>query len=53
MLQNKASLWEGGVRTPAVIWSPLIEQPSRVSDELMHMSDWLPTLLAAAGNILL
>ncbi|XP_054267267.1 arylsulfatase B-like [Macrosteles quadrilineatus] len=46
---HKATLWEGGVRTPSVVWSPLIANPSRVSEELMHVTDWLPTLLRAAG----
>ncbi|XP_054267266.1 arylsulfatase B-like [Macrosteles quadrilineatus] len=47
---QKASLWEGGVRTPCLIWSPLITNPSRVSHTLMHVADWLPTLLSAAGH---
>ncbi|KAG8279009.1 hypothetical protein J6590_008028 [Homalodisca vitripennis] len=46
---QKATLWEGAVRAPALIWSPLINYPSRVSYELMHITDWLPTLLSATG----
>ncbi|XP_076252531.1 arylsulfatase B-like [Rhynchophorus ferrugineus] len=45
----KNSGWEGGMRNIAAIWSPLIKKPQRVSNNLMHISDWLPTLLSAAG----
>ncbi|PSN50827.1 Arylsulfatase B [Blattella germanica] len=44
----KSTQWEGGVRTPAVVWSPLFTR--RVSQELMHVTDWLPTLYSAAGG---
>ncbi|XP_054268622.1 arylsulfatase B-like isoform X1 [Macrosteles quadrilineatus] len=46
---QKATLWEAAVRTPSLIWSPLIGKPSRIYNDLMHISDWLPTLLSAAG----
>ncbi|EEB20452.1 arylsulfatase B precursor, putative [Pediculus humanus corporis] len=45
----KESPWEGGVRGTAAIWSPFLNKTKRVSKQLMHMSDWLPTLLTAAG----
>ncbi|XP_012232594.2 arylsulfatase B-like [Linepithema humile] len=45
----KNSPWEGGVRGVAAIWSPLIKQCKHVSNQLMFMADWLPTLLSAAG----
>lgn len=34
---------------PAVIYSPLIRKPRRISNDLFHITDWLPTLLSAAG----
>ncbi|XP_077516128.1 arylsulfatase B-like isoform X3 [Amblyomma americanum] len=50
---SKQSLWEGGVRVPAFIWSPLLDRSGaegRVSWDLMHMVDWMPTLYQAAGG---
>lgn len=45
----KHSPWEGGVRGVAAVWSPLIKVPQRVSTQMMHMTDWLPTFYSAAG----
>ncbi|CAH1403406.1 unnamed protein product [Nezara viridula] len=47
---EKGSVHDGGVRTVAAIWSPLIEKKSRVSNQYFHVTDWLPTLYAAAGG---
>ncbi|KAI5699494.1 hypothetical protein M8J75_003847 [Diaphorina citri] len=46
----KNTLWEGGVKVPAILWSPQIQQNPRVSLQMMHISDWLPTLYTAAGG---
>ncbi|KAG0415663.1 hypothetical protein HPB47_007163 [Ixodes persulcatus] len=46
----KFTLWEGGVRVPAFVWSSRFLKKPRVSDQLMHISDWLPTLYSAAGG---
>ncbi|KAL0121278.1 hypothetical protein PUN28_008741 [Cardiocondyla obscurior] len=46
----KFSLFEGAVRGTACIYSPLIRDSSRVSTQLFHITDWLPTLYSAAGG---
>lgn len=46
----KNTLWEGGVRGAALLWSPLLEKPSRIANQTMHISDWLPTLYNIAGG---
>lgn len=47
---EKKYLFEGGVRAHAFIHSPLLPAAARGSNygHLMHMSDWLPTLLEGA-----
>ncbi|XP_049275425.1 arylsulfatase B [Rhipicephalus sanguineus] len=47
---TKLSLWEGSLRAAAFVWSPLLDNSPRVSTDLMHVSDWLPTLYSAAGG---
>ncbi|CAH1403407.1 unnamed protein product [Nezara viridula] len=47
---EKGSVHDGGVRTVAAVWSPLLKNLSRVSDQYFHISDWLPTLYTAAGG---
>lgn len=48
----KNTLWEGGVRGVGVVWSSKFKPNSggRVSNRMMHICDWLPTLYAAAGG---
>ncbi|XP_072142336.1 arylsulfatase B-like [Dermacentor andersoni] len=48
---TKGTLWEGAVRVPALVWSPLLKPgPHVVLPRLMHVVDWLPTLYSAAGG---
>lgn len=46
---GKGSLLEGGTRAPSFIYAPKFLK-SRVSRQLMHVTDWLPTLLTAVGG---
>ncbi|CAG7732843.1 unnamed protein product [Allacma fusca] len=43
---TKNTLWEGGTRLAACIWSPLLRP--HVHESQMHAADWLPTLVEAA-----
>ena len=49
---GKNSTWEGGVRVNGLIWSPLIpeEKRGKAVENLMDLTDWLPTLYEAAGG---
>ncbi|XP_073998030.1 arylsulfatase B-like [Rhodnius prolixus] len=47
---EKATPWEGGIRTSALLWSPKLNKKHRVLNNLMHISDWLPTLYTSAGG---
>ncbi|KAH9376423.1 hypothetical protein HPB48_020095 [Haemaphysalis longicornis] len=46
----KLTVFEGSTRVAASMWSPLIAKKNRVSMQLMHATDWLPTLYSAAGK---
>lgn len=43
LFQQKESPWEGAVRSAGAIWSPLLKNRERTSNQLFHISDWVPT----------
>jgi len=47
---QKRTLWEGGIRVPAVVRWPGHVPAGRSSNAVVHMTDLFPTLLAAAGG---
>ena len=47
---EKNTNWEGGWRVPAMVRMPGRIQPGSVSNEIVHHMDFLPTLLALAGE---
>jgi arylsulfatase len=47
---EKGETWEGGFRVPALVRWPGVVKPGTVSNEIFSHEDWLPTLLAAAGD---
>jgi arylsulfatase A-like enzyme len=47
---EKVTNWEGAFRVPCLIRWPGRIRPGRVSNDIVSGIDWLPTLLAAAGE---
>ena len=47
---EKNTNWEGAYRVPAMVRWPGHIKPGQVSNEIFAALDWLPTLLAAAGE---
>lgn len=44
---NKATLWEGGTRAASFFKHPNMKEQGWISSKLMHVTDWVPTLLSA------
>jgi arylsulfatase len=47
---EKGSTYEGGFRVPMVAKWPGVIEPGTIVNEIMAHEDWLPTILAAAGE---
>jgi arylsulfatase A-like enzyme len=47
---EKDSNWEGAFRVPAMVRWPGKIKPGEISNEMVSVLDWFPTLLAAAGD---
>lgn len=45
----KGSVYEGGIRVPMIVRWPAGLDGGRQIDDLIHFTDWLPTLLNVAG----
>ena len=47
---EKNSNWEGGYRVPMMVKWPAQIKPNQISNEMISLQDWFPTILAAAGD---
>ena len=47
---EKGTTWEGGFRVPCMVRWPGVIKPGTIINEPMSQEDWMPTLLAAAGE---
>jgi arylsulfatase len=47
---EKGSTWEGGFRAPAMVRWPGTIKPGTVINDIFSGEDWMPTLIAAAGE---
>ena len=48
--EGKGTTWEGGMRVPALVRWPGVIKPGTIINDIMSQEDWMPTLLAAAGE---
>ncbi|MEM8679074.1 MAG: arylsulfatase [Planctomycetota bacterium] len=47
---EKGTTWEGGFRVPLVVRWPGVIEPGTIYNNIISQEDWMPTLLAAAGE---
>jgi len=48
--ETYCTTWEGGFRVPMLVRWPGVIKPGTVVNDIFSQEDWLPTLLAAAGE---
>lgn len=48
-IEQKSSLYEGGINTPLIAWGKPLGCSGHVSAQLVHLCDLLPTCLSLAG----
>ena len=47
----KGNLWEGGVRGVGFVHGKMLQRTGVKCKELLHVTDWYPTLLYLAGKV--
>ena len=48
---SKTTLWEGGTRSPSFVHAPsLLTKSGTTYEEMVHVADWYPTFVEAAGG---
>lgn len=46
----KGSLWEGGMRGVGLVYSKLLSKPGQINTEMIHVTDWYPTIVHLSGG---